>query len=781
MAELNLRFTELFDGEHSVTLTPQWIAEYRARRKVPTFLTAVLEQTAVARPAPRPVQSLALNELDRLRADGESRALVVAATGLGKTYLAAFDSAHAERVLFIAHRQELLLQAAEAYRNLYPERSLGFVMDGTTELDRDCVFASIQSLGNALRSDGETLKGFDYVVIDEFHHAAADSYQRVLERITPSFLLGLTATPFRGDNRDLLALCHGNLAYQVGLFDAIAFGWLVPFRYYGIADTVEYTDELLSTSKTYDTTKLTIAFNTPERAELALERFRGHPSRAALGFCVSIEHADFMTARFAEAGIACAAVHSGPASADRRMAIEQLRSGDLALLFVVDMFNEGVDLPPVDLVMFLRPTESMTVFLQQLGRGLRLHQGKGYLTVLDFIGNYRMAHVKLPLLAGMDPEGDGSPTQALRALQRWQDEGVRPDGLPEGIEVHLEAVALSQLQSSLRSASPLRELVVEDLIAVSQRFARPPSLLEWQKYGRFSLATARTALAVDRWAEALSAANICPEDQTWLDREVGSFLREIERTTMTKSFKMVVLLAMCAHGAFSPSIGLGELVRYFRGHFTEEAHRLDVGGTPVEDAANVADSVWEGYLLANPINAWIGGNRAQGERFFQWSADRRSLVYVGPRPAGRDEAERLFHSAVVDRAMFRLAQYWGRPGPGRFVYKVIPLGSAEEPTPARDVAETKDQSICIMFGSERSGLPMGWHPVRINGRFLYGKFVKVALNVLKATPSDDRQVPNELSQELRKLLAADSRRHPAQWKVRLVPLPGEAAWEIVAA
>jgi superfamily II DNA or RNA helicase len=150
----------------------------------------------------------------------------------------------------------------------------------------------------------------------------ADSYQRVLDALSPRFLLGLTATPFRSDQRDLLALCHGNLAYQVGLLEAIGFGWLVPFRYHGIADVVVYTDDLLTARRVYDTTRLTLRFNTPERADLALHHYRQHAGRAALGLCVSIDHADFMVRRFQEAGVAAAAVHSGAASMDRALALE---------------------------------------------------------------------------------------------------------------------------------------------------------------------------------------------------------------------------------------------------------------------------------------------------------------------------------------------------------------------------------------------------------------------------------------------------------------------------
>ncbi|MGA1318354.1 MAG: DEAD/DEAH box helicase family protein, partial [Rubrivivax sp.] len=294
MHELSTRFEEIFDSDPVQVLTPAWIQAYAVRRPAHSAIP-VLERPHPPYPVqtvqPREVQQLALRELDRLRQDGESKALVVAATGLGKTFLAAFDTRDADRVLFIAHREELLHQAEAAFERVYPARSRGFLADGRAELDRDVVFASVQTLSRPEHLARPELSRFDYVVVDEFHRAAADSYRRVLQALSPRFLLGLTATPFRGDQRDILALCDGNLAYQVNLLEAIAFGWLVPFRYHGIADVVTYTDDLLTSRKTYDTVKLTLRVNTPERAGLVLDRYRGHGSAAALGFCLSIGHA----------------------------------------------------------------------------------------------------------------------------------------------------------------------------------------------------------------------------------------------------------------------------------------------------------------------------------------------------------------------------------------------------------------------------------------------------------------------------------------------------------
>lgn len=790
MHELALRFEELFEARESATLSPEWITQYEARRV--TVPAAAEPRTPYGEPPvePRPVQQLALIELERLRRDGERRALVVAATGLGKTYLAAFDARDARRVLFVAHREELLRQAQQTFGRLYPSRSQGLVADGRADWDRELVFASIQTLSRPERLAELDPQHFDYVVIDEFHHAAANTYQRVLDAVSPRFLLGLTATPFRGDNRDILELCNGNLAYQVGLFEAIAFGWLIPFRYFGIADVVMYDDELLNARRTgYDTIKLTLRFNTASRAALVLERYREHPSSAALGFCVSIEHAQFMADQFQAAGVAAAAVHSGPDSIDRVEAIRRLAQGTLRVLFTVDLFNEGVDIPCVDLVLFLRPTESMTVFLQQLGRGLRLHPGKAHLTVLDFIGNYRNAHVKLPLLTSTDPTVDPDPSRALKLLQRWQLDGIRPDEIPEGVEVRFEPVALDALREALRRASPQRELVVSELKEFAERLGRTPTLADWARHGRYSLRSARTILGVDRWHRVLEAAGLLSDQARVLETLAGDFLKEVETTAMTKSFKMVVLCALCDGPGLRRAVSLGALVRTFRAYYSQERHREDVLGSEVEEALTCPEAQWSRLITSQPINAWIGGNTGRVSPWFAWHAESAELRYIGPWPdggAGRDDEEeasrvrQALRDAVRERALARLEEYWSRPSPGRMVFPVVVPSRARGAGEALAGADGKRGNergggLCIMFGKDRAGLPTGWHLVSINGRHLYGKFVEVALNVVKTEPTDAAQIPNLLSQELRALFGGVLPQRP---RVRLVREAGAAVWRV---
>jgi hypothetical protein len=363
---------------------------------------------------------------------------------------------------------------------------------------------------------------------------------------------------------------------------------------------------------------------------------------------------------------------------------------------------------------------------------------------------------------------DLDPAKALALLTRWQKDGSVPPGIPEGVRVEFEPVALRVLRASVQAASPLRQLVLADLTEVVGRIGRAPTLTEWQSAGRYSPKTTKTALGVDRWHRVLEVAELLDTNGQALEQAAGDFLREIETTRMTKSFKMVVLLAMCEGGTFHMSIGMDDLIRYFRVYFSEDRHREDVIGTPVEDVETVPPGRWSAYLLANPINAWIGGNTGAASPFFRWGEATGLLTYVGPGQAQEPAMARLLAAGVADRATAQLHAYWQRSGPGRFVYPVIPTGGAG----------TATRALCIMFGDDRTGLPVGWHLIAINGKHLYGKFVKVALNVLKATPSDSRDEANTLTVELELLFGG---RLPARPRVRFVKAASSSVWQVLAA
>jgi len=236
---------------------------------------------------------------------------------------------------------------------------------------------------------------------------------------------------------------------------------------------------------------------------------------------------------------------------------------------------------------------------------------------------------------------------------------------------------------------------------------------------------------------------------------------------------------MCTNEGFQRAIHIDDLTRFFRNFFSEDRHRSDIAGQPVEDAERVATSIWSKYILENPINEWIGGNTDRPSQLFGWSQQSREFKYIGPGVDSHGVESSLFGDAVRDRAIARLMNYWGSPGPGRFVFSVIPTGASD----VSKTPEPTERGLCIMFGegAHRNGVPEGWHAVHINGEFFYGKFVRVALNVLKNRPTDDRKVPNELTPQLRQLLAKDAAGTlPPRPRIRLVKSPVSSIWEILA-
>ena len=416
---------------------------------------------------PRPHQLLMLEALaaERILHD-RHRNLLIAATGTGKTVVAALDyrnlceeSGKRPTLLFIAHRKEILQQALRTYREVLSDGSFGELMMGGQQPSAwKHVFASVQSLSAAKIRD-LPVDAYEVVVIDEFHHAAAPSYQALLDHLMPEELLGLTATPERTDGFDVRSFFDGRSAYELRLWDALDQDLLCPFHYYGVADNVDlsrlewrrggYAVEGLDQVYTGNDARARLILN-------AIDDRVADPARMrALGFCVSVAHAEYMAAVFSKAGIAAVSVTGATPSEDRSAALQGLREGTVRVIFTVDVFNEGVDVPSLDTILLLRPTESATLFQQQLGRGLRRADGKALLTVLDFIGQqrreFRFAD-KFRVLTG-------SPT---REVERQVDEGF--GYLPSGAQIVLDdvsrAIVLANIKQSLRGAraEQVREL-----------------------------------------------------------------------------------------------------------------------------------------------------------------------------------------------------------------------------------------------------------------------------------------------------------------------------------
>ncbi|HVL99121.1 MAG TPA: DEAD/DEAH box helicase family protein, partial [Egibacteraceae bacterium] len=387
---------EPYDPDRDADRLDDALAEAGGRRAQSGRLT-ISGLTVRAYPHQREI----LERLDVERAiHDRHRNLVVAATGTGKTVVAALDYqrllADAGRdlsLLFVAHRKEILGQSQRTYREVLADGAFAETyVDGAHPERWRHVFASIQSL-SSYGVDRLPPDAFDVVVIDEFHHAEAATYRRLLDHLRPVELLGLTATPERADGRDVREFFGGRTAAELRLWDALAADLLCPFHYFGVADDVSL--EAIEWKRgAYDTTALESLYTGNDaRVAKVLRELRDKvtdvTAMRALGFCVSVAHAQYMARVFTDAGVPARAVSGETASSSREDALRALRERQVNVLFAVDLFNEGLDVPDVDTVLLLRPTQSATVFLQQLGRGLRRAPGKAVLTVLDFIGAQR--------------------------------------------------------------------------------------------------------------------------------------------------------------------------------------------------------------------------------------------------------------------------------------------------------------------------------------------------------------------------------------------------------
>jgi superfamily II DNA or RNA helicase/HKD family nuclease len=401
---------------------------------------------------PLPHQEAILEALQAEREVHERhRNLVVAATGTGKTVVAALDyrrlRAHGEKsLLFVAHRKEILEQSLRVYRDALNDASFGELYVSGTRPERwRHVFASVQGLAN-YGVQNLPPGHFDVVVIDEFHHAEAPTYRRLLDYLRPQELLGLTATPERGDGKDVRDLFDGRSAYELPLWDALSADLLVPFHYFGVADGMDLS-HLDWRRGRYDVEGLDVLYtgNDTRAAKILAElqdKVTDVASMRALGFCASIQHAEYMARVFRDAGVTARAVSGLTSATEREDAIALLRSGDVNALFAADLFNEGLDIPNVNTVLFLRPTDSATIFLQQLGRGLRRAPGKAVLTVLDFIGQHRKEF-------RLDMRYRALTGASRRGLRTQIEQGF--PYLPAGSQIVLDRVAQGIVLDNVRT------------------------------------------------------------------------------------------------------------------------------------------------------------------------------------------------------------------------------------------------------------------------------------------------------------------------------------------
>ena len=397
---------------------------------------------------------------------GRTKNLLVAATGVGKTVISAFDYKRfriqhkdSARLLFVAHREEILKQSLDTFRVILKDANFGdMLVSQNTPTSLEHLFVSIQSFNSKKLYEHISEDFYDFIIVDEFHHAAANSYQKLLSHFKPEILLGLTATPERMDGKSVLPYFDGKIAAEMRLTEAINQKLLSPFQYFCVSDTVDLS-KLKWSRRGYDMKELENVYtsnsirtnqiiNSIHKYVTDIQEVKG------LAFCVSIEHAKYMANYFNEIGLPSVALYGNVDSKVRRNAQEQLVRGELTFIFVVDLYNEGIDIPEINTILFLRPTESLTVFLQQLGRGLRLSDGKECLTVLDFVGRAHKDYnfeEKFRALIG----------KTKHSVRHYVEHGFF--NLPKGSFIQLEKQAKEYILRNIKSTAHTRANLVNQL------------------------------------------------------------------------------------------------------------------------------------------------------------------------------------------------------------------------------------------------------------------------------------------------------------------------------
>ncbi len=651
-------FAQLIEDPCCVTISADWIDAYSERRQVHVPLLQALTGFAeeVLEPAsPNSVQLEALQALRNTRAEGFSRGLVVLATGMGKTWLAAFDALQmdAKRVLFVAHREEILLQAQAVFNRLHANARTGLFQGALKEGSADFVFASVQSLSRPEALERFNPDHFDYIVVDEFHHASAPSYRSILLHFSPRFLLGLTATPERTDQADILALCDNNLVFERNLVHGINAQLLAPIHYYGIFDKYVNYQEIPWRSGRFDPQLIEFAFATQMRAQHIYQHWLKHKQSRTLGFCISQRHADYMCEYFQQQGVRAGAVYAG-STLTRHAALRQLADGKLDVIFSVDMFNEGTDLPALDTVLMLRPTESKIIFLQQLGRGLRVSEStqKTHVVVLDFLGNHQsFLNSPAALLA------EKNRTSLFRVLQQKQ-----PIVLADGCFINFDPELIDFWQTLARQ---IGNSAVADYQQLRDDLGRRPTASEFFHAG-YSLAKVRQQAG--SWLDLLVAQEEDADLKQLLAAHAEFFSLGIEVTSMNKSFKGFLYQAFVQLGGVRKPINIASLAKHSRlllEHRPDDMrHELPMN---IQNA-NADSRTWLTYWRKNPIQFSCNKDINSSQAWFVEHEGTFALNFsVAP------QLHEVFESYFQELIDLRLAQYFARKN------KPYPL----EPEPAQ--------------------------------------------------------------------------------------------------
>lgn len=469
------------DFEQAISVTDDYISSYEktylSKRLVRDKLsTADREEDIVIEP--NTMQEVALSNLEKLRAKGENKGLIISATGTGKTYLSAFDvrNFNPKRLLFVVHRLNIANDALNTFKSLIGDiKTYGVFSGDQRNIDADFIFSTVQTISKEENLNRFSKDFFDYIIIDESHRSGGSSYLRLIEYFIPKFLLGMTATPERTDGFDIFSLFNHNIAYEIRLHNAMKENMLSNFHYFGISDLIVNNEEIENVRDFNLITEY-------ERAEkiIANAKLYGCDNGITRGlvFCATNDEASFLAERFNEQGLRSIALSGKSSEHERAIAIEKLESEDnidkLDYIFTVDIFNEGIDIPKVNQILMIRPTESAIVFVQQLGRGLRKTQNKDFLTVVDFIGNYKNNYL-IPIALY------GDTTYNKDTLRKLISEGSK--NLPGSSTINFDEITKERIYQSISTASmSLLADLKKDYQLLKYRLGRIPLMTDFVEH-----------------------------------------------------------------------------------------------------------------------------------------------------------------------------------------------------------------------------------------------------------------------------------------------------------
>lgn len=593
--EILLEFEELYE-KNSFDLSLEWLRNYEKSYKKKEFEKLIDPQPPLEfskELEPIKFQVPALYELSKTREEGYTKAMVIVGTGLGKTYLSAFDTMNFNKILFIAHRDEILRDAKNTFKTIYKEtKTYGFFNGYRKDTKSDIIFASINTISKDeyLSRDYFFKDNFDYIVIDEFHHSSSPSYLKVLEYFKPKFLLGLTATPDRADNGDIYKLCDYNIAYECDFRVGINNGWLTPFEYFGIYDDTDYSTIPWRSGK-YDLEILENKLIIEKRLELIYKKYMEFRKISTVAFCASIKHCKVMHKYFSDRNIKSEIVVGDTSAEKRQEIIFKFKNKELDIIFTVDVFNEGVDIPCIDTILFLRPTNSYTIFIQQLGRGLRTFKDKEKLRVLDFVGNYRGAELRAAFLSG-----------SLKR-EKMPISPIDPNFiLPSGCSATFDFKLIEYFEENKNKKDNLKEKLSKDFFKVKEILKKIPNIMDIYTFGEFPIHMYLQKYKT--WYEFLKEINELSIDEKGFSEKAIKFLQFLEKTSLTKSYKIPLLLCFFEN-ELKEVISLKEIAEFYKEFYNDELHGKDLNNKKHDDWKNWDLKKFENLAKDNPIHFLI--------------------------------------------------------------------------------------------------------------------------------------------------------------------------------